>query len=80
VVPYVMIFMFPPAIRFSGISFSYNLSYAVFGGLTPIIVAWLLRFDHLAPAHYVCALCLLGMAIGLLLVAKSFKYQVVKAA
>jgi MFS family permease len=64
VVPYVMIAMFPPAIRFSGISFSYNIAYAIFGGLTPVVVAWLLRFDRLAPAHYVGALCLLGLGIG----------------
>src|SRR4029077_2042543 len=36
VVPYVMIAAFPPQIRF--------------GGLTPILVSWLLRFDPLAPA------------------------------
>jgi MFS family permease len=70
VVPYVMIAMFPPAIRYSGISFSYNLAYAVFGGLTPIIVAWLLRFDRLAPAHYVGVLCLLGTGIGVFLLRK----------
>jgi hypothetical protein len=44
VVPYVMIALFPREIRFSGISFSYNIAYAIFGGLTPVIVAWLLRF------------------------------------
>jgi MFS family permease len=70
VVPYVMIAVFPPVIRFSGISFSYNLAYAIFGGLTPILVAWLLRYDRLAPAHYVGILCLLGAAIGAFLVAQ----------
>ena len=69
VVPYVMIAVFPPAIRFSGISFSYNLAYAVFGGLTPIFVGWLLSFNRLAPAHYVGVFCLAGTAIGALLVA-----------
>jgi len=68
VVPYVMIAVFPPAIRFSGISFSYNLAYAVFGGLTPIFVGWLLSFNRLAPAHYVGVFCLAGTAIGALLV------------
>jgi MFS family permease len=68
VVPYVMIAMFPPAIRFSGISFSYNLAYAIFGGLTPLFVAWLLRSDRLAPANYVGVVCLLGAAIGVFLV------------
>jgi hypothetical protein len=55
VVPYVMIAMFAPEIRFSGISFSYNIAYAIFGGLRPVVVAWMLRFDRLAHAHYVGA-------------------------
>ena len=78
VVPYIMIAMFPPTIRFSGISFSYNLAYAVFGGLTPLFVAWLLRFDPLAPAHYVGVLCLAGAAIGVFLVARVSSYKVGK--
>src|SRR5258707_8181748 len=67
VVPCVMIAAFPPQIRFSGISFSYNLAYAIFGGLTPILVSWLLRFDPMAPAHYVGGLYLLGFGIGVFL-------------
>lgn len=31
-VPYVMVNAFPPVVRFSGLSFSYNLAYAIFGG------------------------------------------------
>ena len=77
VVPYVMIAMFPPAVRFSGISFSYNLAYAIFGGLTPIFVAWLLRYDRLAPAHYVGVLCLLGTGIGVFLIAQASTPKVV---
>jgi hypothetical protein len=34
-VPYVMVNAFPPVVRFSGLSFSYNVAYAIFGGLTP---------------------------------------------
>jgi hypothetical protein len=66
-----MIAAFPPPIRYSGISFSYNLAWAIFGGLTPILVSWLLPFDPLAPAHYVVALCLLGCGIGIFLVSAS---------
>jgi MFS family permease len=73
VVPCVMIAAFPPQIRFSGISFSYNLGYAIFGGLTPILVSWLLRFDFLAPAHYVGALCLLGFGVGVFLVSVDWR-------
>jgi len=68
VVPYAMIVMFPPAIRYSGVSISYNLAYAIFGGATPIVVAWLLTFDRLAPANYVGSLCLLGAGTGLFLI------------
>lgn len=41
-VPYVMVRAFPAEVRFTGISFSYNLSYAIFGGLTPIAVTMLM--------------------------------------
>lgn len=50
----------PAEVRFTGISFSYNLSYAIFGG--PIADR---RYDAdgaspMAPAWYVLALSLMG--------------------
>ena len=71
VVPYIMIEAFPPRIRFTGVSFSYNIGYAVFGGITPLLISWLLTFDRLAPAHYVGVLSLLGFAIGIFLFSMS---------
>ena len=44
-------------------SFGYNVAYAVFGGLTPVLVSLLLRYDALAPAHYVAALSLVGVLL-----------------
>jgi MFS family permease len=67
VVPYIMIEAFPARIRFTGVSFSYNIGYAVFGGLTPLLVSWLLTFDRLAPAHYIGLVSLLGFSIGIFL-------------
>ncbi len=64
VVPSVAVSAFPPEVRFSGLSFSYNVAYAVFGGLTPVLVSMLLPFDRLAPAHYVLALSCVGVVIG----------------
>lgn len=64
-VPFVLVHAFPAQVRFSGLSFSYNLSYAIFGGLTPIVVTLMLKVDRLAPAHYVVALCVLGMVTAL---------------
>ncbi|TCP12575.1 putative MFS family arabinose efflux permease [Crenobacter luteus] len=66
-VPWVMVRAFPAAVRFSGLSFSYNLAYALFGGLTPMVVTLMLKSDPLAPAHYVLALCALGVALGVYL-------------
>ncbi|MBV7537585.1 MFS transporter [Duganella sp. sic0402] len=64
-VPRVLVQAFPPQVRFSGLSFSYNLSYAIFGGLTPIIVTLMLKNDPLGPAYYVIAVCLIGMLTAL---------------
>ncbi len=64
VVPSVAVRAFPPEVRFSGLSFSYNVAYAVFGGLTPVLVSMLLPLDFLAPAHYVLALGFVGVLTG----------------
>jgi len=58
--PIVMIRAFPPAVRFTGVSFSYNIAYAVFGGVTPLLVSWLGHLDRFSPAHYVAAVAVLG--------------------
>ncbi|HZX92116.1 MAG TPA: MFS transporter [Rudaea sp.] len=65
VIPALLVAAFPPAVRFSGISFAYNVAYAIFGGLTPLIVAALMKSVALAPAHYVAVLCSLGAAVAL---------------
>lgn len=64
-VPYVMVRAFPAEVRFTGISFSYNVSYAIFGGLTPIAVTMLMGVSPMAPAWYVLALSLLGLGLGI---------------
>ncbi|WP_043307712.1 MFS transporter [Pseudomonas sp. ML96] len=63
-IPMVMVKAFPVPVRFTGVSFSYNLAYAIFGGLTPILVSLLLAWNPLGPAIYVAALCLLLMLLG----------------
>lgn len=64
IVPFVMVRAFPAAVRFSGISLAYNLSYALFGGLTPIFVTLALRYTPHAPGVYMTGLCLMGVMIG----------------
>ena len=60
VVPCILVRAFPAKIRFSGLSFSYNVAYAIFGGLTPVVLTLWLKSDKLAPAHYVAALAVFG--------------------
>lgn len=64
-VPYVMVNAFPAVVRFSGLSFSYNVAYAIFGGLTPMLVTLWMKSDVLAPSHYVVSLAGLGFVLGL---------------
>lgn len=41
--PAALITIFPLHVRFSGISLAHNMSMAIFGGITPLIAAFLLE-------------------------------------
>ncbi len=49
--PIVGVRAVPAPVRFTGLSFAYNMSYAIFGGLTPMILTLWLQHDTMAPAH-----------------------------
>lgn len=59
--PLIMVRAFPPLVRFTGVSSSYNISYAVFGGVTPLAVSWFAHLNPLSPAHYIAAVTALGL-------------------
>jgi MFS family permease len=61
ITPILLIRSFPATVRFSGVSFSYNFGYALFGGVTPLLVSLLVHFDRLAPAYYVAAVAVIGL-------------------
>jgi MFS family permease len=65
VVPMVLVGLFPPAVRYSGFSFSYNVAYSIFGGFTPILIALWLKADILAPAHYLAIVCAMAFALAI---------------
>jgi MFS family permease len=64
--PILIIRAFPPPVRFSGFSFSYNISYALFGGITPPLVSWIAHLNRINPAHYVAFVAFVGMLTILL--------------
>ena len=74
-VPYVMVRAFPAPVRFSGLSFSYNVSYAVFGGLTPVIVTSFLAVNPMAHAWYLVFIAVLTCALGVYLMARSERVE-----
>lgn len=63
-VPSIAVAAFPAPVRFSGLSFSYNVAYAVCGGATPVLLTLAMRRDPLAPAQYLAAMAVVGMGLG----------------
>jgi hypothetical protein len=59
--PIVMVAAFPPTIRFTGVSISYNVAYAVFGGVTPLVVSSLSHLSPLGAPHYVAMATIVGL-------------------
>lgn len=67
VVPMILVALFPPPVRYSGFSFSYNVAYSVFGGFTPMLLVLWLKADPLAPAHLLATACLIAAVLAIYL-------------
>ncbi|GAE66277.1 MFS transporter [Chryseobacterium indologenes] len=63
-IPYIMIHRFPASVRISGISFSYNLGQAIFGGITPMIIILMAKDYPQGILFYVLFLAVLGIYLG----------------
>ncbi|NUF48401.1 MFS transporter [Gilliamella sp. ESL0250] len=68
---------FPPAIRYSGLSFSYNLAYALFSAITPTLTIYLLSPEHLLGEYsylgagiYISFVALIAIGVGFYPLAK----------
>ena len=64
-VSYSMVKMFPAHIRFSGISFSYNVAYAIAGGITLPLVQWLSLYSNIGALYYIWVVCLVSFLTAL---------------
>ena len=62
--PTVSIPSFPTAVRYTGVSFSYNTTFALGGILTPILVAVWFRFEPLAPFYYLAIASILSISLA----------------
>ena len=65
-VPALAVGGFPPQVRFSGLSFAYNLAYAIAGGLTPVLLSLAIRDNPAAPMQYIAAMAVLPALLALL--------------
>ncbi len=63
VIPPLLADLFPTEIRYSGVAFSYNIGFAMLGGLTPLIASILIYQFHssLAPAVFLIMAALLSI-------------------
>ncbi|MCQ6267611.1 MFS transporter [Fictibacillus sp. WQ 8-8] len=52
-------------VRYGSLAITYNVSTSIFGGTTPLIVAWLVKETNnkLLPAYYLMAVCTIGIVV-----------------
>lgn len=69
-VSYSMVKIFPAQIRFTGISFSYNLAYAIAGGMTLPLVQWLSLYSNIGAMYYIWTVCIVTICTALVYTSK----------
>lgn len=68
IVPLVMVRAFPSHVRFTGVSFSYNVSYAFYGGVTPVLIATLVNHSPMVHVYYLLMMAVVILMLGVYLV------------
>jgi hypothetical protein len=55
--------LFPISVRFSGVALCYNLAFAIFGGVSPLLATYLIRQFHnpLMPSYIFAITCIFGI-------------------
>jgi len=69
--PYYMVRAFPAKVRYSGVAFSFNISYAITGALTAFLIPILANFfSKYAAGFYVIGVFLFGAVLGWYIIRK----------
>ncbi len=77
VMPAIMTESFPARVRYTGLSVSYNISMAIFGGTTPLVSVWLTKVSGgnvWMPAYYLIASVIIAI-ITLLFMPETYKKE-----
>jgi MHS family proline/betaine transporter-like MFS transporter len=55
--------LFFTEVRYGALAITYNISASLFGGTTPLVMAWLIQVtaNRMVPAYYLMAACLIGI-------------------
>lgn len=67
IIPSICVRLFPVEVRYSGVSFCYNIAYAFTGILTPLFLTWATDYVTLAPALYIVFICIVGAMVSIYL-------------
>lgn len=62
--PTISIPAFPAAVRYTGVSFAYNSTFALGGIITPILISLWFRVDALAPFYYLAIASVLSIWVA----------------
>lgn len=60
-VPFYFLYKFPESTKVTTMNLSYNLSLAIFGGMSPALSTAIFKLDPLAPGYYVVATAILSI-------------------
>ncbi|KLV28872.1 MFS transporter (plasmid) [Priestia megaterium] len=65
VLPATLPSLFFTKVRYGSLAITYNVSTSIFGGTTPLVVAWLVSVtkNKMVPAYYLMAVCVIGLII-----------------
>lgn len=74
--PCLLAEMFPTRLRFTGVSVTYNISYALFGGTTPLVATYLIKSTGwiAAPGIYLMFCAMVGL-VGALFITHRYGEQ-----
>ncbi|MBP2280452.1 MFS family permease [Psychrobacter sp. PL15] len=64
-VPAILVQLFPTNVRLTGLAFSYNITYAIVGGLVPFALGYVTTFVSFTPALYIVFVGFIGIIMGL---------------
>ncbi len=69
-IPVTNVELVPSAVRCTGLALAYNAAVGIFGGVTPMLVTWLIEVTEnpIAPAYWLLAACLVSAVTVIFLV------------